>query len=93
MGVYRYIGVVGDDMDHVLYSRLAERAQRDTLERQIDELRPQKEKLGEEAYYLALEPLMLQLARLYFPEDAEPTEPVDAPIESPAPQESVDENG
>ena len=77
---------------HVSLSE-SERAQRDTLERQIDELRPQKEKLGEEAYYLALEPLMLQLARLYFPEEAEPTEPVDAPIESPAPQESVDENG
>jgi hypothetical protein len=41
------------------------RAKRDELEKAIAQLRDSKEKLGEEEYYRQLEPLMLELAKLY----------------------------
>ena len=41
------------------------RRQRDTLERQIAALRDRKATLSTEAYYQQLEPLMLELAKLY----------------------------
>jgi hypothetical protein len=41
------------------------RRRRDELEQSIESLRGEKSKLGEEAYYGRLEPLMLELARLY----------------------------
>jgi len=41
------------------------RAKRDELEKTIAQLRDSKEKLGEEEYYRQLEPLMLELAKLY----------------------------
>ncbi|MFO0910847.1 MAG: hypothetical protein U0794_21320 [Isosphaeraceae bacterium] len=43
----------------------AVRLQRDQLELQLAALRDRKEELGEDDYYKALEPLLLQLARLY----------------------------
>ena len=66
------------------------RVQRDALERQINQLRLQKEKLGEEAYYLALEPLMLQLARLYHPAKADASNSDDASAEQSTPPETVE---
>lgn len=52
-------------------SRLSEsqRKGRDDLERQIEQLRDQKQKLGEEEYYGRLEPLLLELARVYETKD------------------------
>lgn len=41
------------------------RGRRDRLEAEIASLRDRKEALGEDAYYDALEPLMIELARLY----------------------------
>jgi hypothetical protein len=41
------------------------RAQRNTLELKIAQLRTQKKLLGEEEYFQKLEPLLLQLAKLY----------------------------
>jgi len=41
------------------------RAQRNALELQLAQLRAQKKLLGEDEYYKKLEPLLLQLARLY----------------------------
>ena len=66
------------------------RVQRDALERQINQLRLQKGKLGEEAYYLALEPLMLQLARLYHPAKADASDSDDASAEQSTPPETVE---
>ncbi len=48
----------------------AVRAQRDDLELRIATLRDRKSELGEDAYYAALEPLLLELARLYASLDA-----------------------
>ena len=41
------------------------RMQRDALETRIEALRRQKPMLPEEAYYSQLEPLLIDLARLY----------------------------
>ncbi len=46
-----------------------QRAERDRLETMIESLRRQKDKLDEEQYYNRLEPILLDLARLYFPDD------------------------
>ena len=48
-------------------ARLSEqvRQRRDKLERQIAELRQQKSKLPEDEYYARLEPIMIELAKLY----------------------------
>jgi hypothetical protein len=47
------------------------RARRDELELELAALRDQKAKLGAEAYYSELEPLLVELARLYWPADRE----------------------
>lgn len=44
------------------------RARRMELEDQLEQLRVKKKDLSEDEYYRLLEPLMLELARLYFPE-------------------------
>lgn len=41
------------------------RAERDALEQRVEELRARKVALAEDEYYASLEPLMLELARLY----------------------------
>ncbi|WP_199756787.1 hypothetical protein [Tautonia sociabilis] len=43
----------------------ASRARRDAIEEELAALRDQKETLGEEAYYARIEPLLIELARLY----------------------------
>jgi len=54
------------------------RSRRDALELEIAELRRRKDAIAEDEYYRALEPLLLELARLYEPVDQPPT------IEPPA---------
>ncbi|HEV2292703.1 MAG TPA: hypothetical protein VGR35_02545 [Tepidisphaeraceae bacterium] len=56
------------------------RAQRDQLEQAIEKLRQQKESLDESDYYSRLEPLLLELARIY----ATPSSPTSAPVKPPA---------
>ncbi len=46
----------------------AQRAERERLEGQIESLRARKPAMNEDEYYRLLEPIMLELARLYFPE-------------------------
>lgn len=48
------------------------RRRRDEIEMAIAALRDQKDKLGEDAYYGKLEPLMIELARLYRDAHAQP---------------------
>jgi hypothetical protein len=43
----------------------ADRQRRDQLEQSLAALRDQKSKLGEEEYYKQIEPLMIELARIY----------------------------
>jgi len=49
------------------------RGRRDELELAIEQLRQQKDTLAEADYYARLEPLLLELARLYAGRDAAPT--------------------
>jgi hypothetical protein len=56
----------------------AARLRRDALELEIAELRRRKDAIAADEYYRALEPLLLELARLYEPVDQPPT------IEPPA---------
>ncbi|HXT59259.1 MAG TPA: hypothetical protein VN699_11530 [Pirellulales bacterium] len=49
------------------------RSRRDALELEIAELRRRKDAIAEDEYYRALEPLLLELARLYEPVDRPPT--------------------
>lgn len=44
-----------------------DRARRDSIELQIGQLRDAKSTLAEDEYYSRIEPLLLELARLYFP--------------------------
>jgi len=44
---------------------LEQTARRDELEREIEQLRQAKSEMGEDAYYQALEPLLVEIARLY----------------------------
>ncbi len=48
-----------------------ERTERDRLELKIEALRQNKTTMDEEAYYQTLEPILLELSRLYFPENQE----------------------
>lgn len=50
----------------------AARSRRDALELEIAELRRRKDKTAEDEYYRALEPLLVELARLYEPADQAP---------------------
>lgn len=55
------------------------RRRRDALELEIAALRQRKTKLSEDEYYAQLEPLLVELARLYEPSDASPATPASAP--------------
>ena len=58
------------DQERKIPPRLRER--RDALELKIADLQTEKDKLGDDLYYAKLEPLMVELAKLYREIQTEP---------------------
>ena len=64
------------------------RARRDQLELEVESLRAKKPSMPEDQYYARLEPLLVQLARLY---DGRAEAPGPALRKAPVPQPALDE--